>query len=230
MPDGFDLAPLRKSHPKAAELRRLHGNRIVFALERRKWSIHAVRDILTSRGLRFGIMLHPQFPPEVYLEGETHRRVSLSKDHQGPKAVLNALERIAYTYEEREAKAQEEKGLCEDQLRDYTARLGVVFSHEDYFAALTALRDRLKAALSKPQGVEERDAPSAAEIAGEIIALKQSQSEGKPVERMGPGRRSDAAVPITLQLKLRAQAAYDVSSIEAPAVSAVDTPVGGWKR
>ena len=34
VPYGFDLAPLRKPHPKTAELRRLHGNRIVFALGR----------------------------------------------------------------------------------------------------------------------------------------------------------------------------------------------------
>jgi hypothetical protein len=39
-------------------------------------------------GLRFGMVLHPQFPPEVYLEGATTRRDTLSRDHHGPRAVL----------------------------------------------------------------------------------------------------------------------------------------------
>src|SRR6185437_99715 len=47
------------------------------------------------RGLRFGLVLHPQFPPDVYLEGAMTRQSGLSREHQGPRAVLNALERLA---------------------------------------------------------------------------------------------------------------------------------------
>src|SRR5262249_41787194 len=36
------------------------------------------------RGLKFGILLHPQWRPEVYLEGAVTRRDTLSRDHQGP--------------------------------------------------------------------------------------------------------------------------------------------------
>jgi hypothetical protein len=50
------------------------------------------------QGLRFGIIQHTQFPPEVYLEGVTNRRYTLSREHQGPRAVLNALERLASGY------------------------------------------------------------------------------------------------------------------------------------
>ena len=46
------------------------------------------------RGLSFGVVLHPQFPPEVYLEGAVTRQSRLSRDHHGPRAVLNALERL----------------------------------------------------------------------------------------------------------------------------------------
>jgi hypothetical protein len=47
------------------------------------------------RGLRFGLVLHAEFPPEVYLEGAISRQSGLSREHQGPRAVLNALERLA---------------------------------------------------------------------------------------------------------------------------------------
>src|SRR5262249_25140803 len=42
-------------------------------------------------GLEFGVVLHSQFSPEVYLEGKTARRSMLSREHQGPRAVLNAV-------------------------------------------------------------------------------------------------------------------------------------------
>jgi hypothetical protein len=40
-------------------------------------------------------VLHPQFPADAYLEGATTRQTQLSQDHRGPRAVLNALERLA---------------------------------------------------------------------------------------------------------------------------------------
>ena len=36
------------------------------------------------RGLRFGMLLHPQFAPEVYLEGKVTRLDALLRDHHGP--------------------------------------------------------------------------------------------------------------------------------------------------
>ena len=38
----------------------------------------------TYCGLRFGMVLHPQFAPEVYLEGRTTRLETLSREHHGP--------------------------------------------------------------------------------------------------------------------------------------------------
>jgi hypothetical protein len=50
------------------------------------------------RGLKFGLILQPQSTPELYLEGKATRQVTLSKEHRGPRAVLNALERLANGY------------------------------------------------------------------------------------------------------------------------------------
>ena len=100
------------------------------------------------RGLRFGLTLDPQFAPEVYLEGAITRRSPLSREHHGPRAVLNALERLAGGYGSECSRVQEDLGIAESQLRDYQARLGAPFPHDAYLAELTGLRDQLKAGLS----------------------------------------------------------------------------------
>src|SRR5271157_1194648 len=100
------------------------------------------------RGLRFGLVLHPQFAPELYLEGNTTRLATLSRDHHGSRAVLNALERLAGGYGSECDRVQRDLGIAEAQLRDYQARLGKPFVHDAYLSELTALRDQLKAGLS----------------------------------------------------------------------------------
>ncbi len=100
------------------------------------------------RGLRFGMVLHPQFPPDVYLEGAITRQSTLSREHQGPRAVLNALERLANGYGSECDRVRQDLAIAESQLRDYQARLGKPFLHDAYLSELTALRDQLKAGLS----------------------------------------------------------------------------------
>jgi hypothetical protein len=46
------------------------------------------------QGLGFGIVLHSLLAPEVYLEGASTRMVTFSREHHGPRAVLNALEHL----------------------------------------------------------------------------------------------------------------------------------------
>src|SRR5205085_386294 len=53
----------------------------------------------TYRGLQFGIVLNPQSAPDIYLEGTSTRQSMLSREHHGPRAVLNALDRLAGGYE-----------------------------------------------------------------------------------------------------------------------------------
>ena len=144
----------------------------------------------TYRGLTFGLILHPHFPPDVYLEGATTRTYGLSKEHQGPRAVLNALERIANSYGTEITRLRSDNAITEGQLRDYQERLGKPFSHEAYLNELTAQRDTLKARLSSKQvETQDDDSPSTAELASQIKSLKAAntiesgtaRSERKPV-------------------------------------------------
>ncbi len=143
----------------------------------------------TYRGLTFGVILHPHFPPDVYLEGETTRTYGLSKEHRGPRAVLNALERIAGSYGSEIVRLRNDAGIAQGQLRDYQERLGKQFTHEGYLNELTTLRDALKARLSGRDEAPEGEGPGAAELATRIKALKAAntiesgatRSERKPV-------------------------------------------------
>ena len=133
------------------------------------------------RGLGFGLVLHPQFPPSIYLEGAIARQSALSRDHQGPRAVLNALERVAGGYESECVRPRQDLAIAESQLRDYDSRLGKPFVHEGYLSELTGLRDQLKVGLSgatREPGKEE--GPSVSEIAERIKALKAGHSTRSP--------------------------------------------------
>jgi len=156
------------------------------------WQVRDVTrvSIGTYRGLTFGVILHPHFPPDVYLEGATTRAYGLSKEHQGPRAVLNALERIANSYGTEITRLRNDNAITEGQLRDYQQRLGKPFGHEAYLNELTALRDALKARLSSRQGeTQDEDGPSTDKLALQIKALKAAntidtgtpRSERKPV-------------------------------------------------
>ena len=59
--------------------------------------VHETRPVPlgTYRGLRFGLVLYPHGAPDAFLEGATTRRAALSRDAHGPRAVLNALDRLA---------------------------------------------------------------------------------------------------------------------------------------
>src|SRR5581483_9861552 len=131
----------------------------------------------TYRGLRFGLVLHPQFPPDVYLEGAITRQSTLSRDHQGPRAVLNALERLANGYGSEIVRVRQDLGIAESQLRDYQARLGKPFPHDKYLNELTDLRDQLKLKLSaSAHHSDEEHGPAAAELADKIKALKSANT------------------------------------------------------
>ena len=100
------------------------------------------------RGLAFGLILHPGGAAEMFLEGAATRRGLLSRDHRGPRAVLNALDRLAEGYQGECNATRRELAVAQDQLRDHTGRLGRPFPHNAYMAELTDLRDQLKAGLS----------------------------------------------------------------------------------
>ncbi len=77
----------------------------------------------TYRGLRFGLVLRPELPSDVYVEGAITRQSSLSRDHQGPRAVLNTLERLIGGYGPECDRIRQDLTIAESQLRDYQAHL-----------------------------------------------------------------------------------------------------------
>ena len=160
----------------------------------------------TYRGLRFGMVLHPQWTPDVYLEGATTRLDTLSRDHHGPRAVLNALDRLANDYAPEIARVKQDLSIAESQLRDYQARLGTAFSHDAYLSELTALRDQLKVGLAASAHQAENDeGPSTADLAEKIKALKASHTIEATPQRVRQ-KQSTGEEPVTARIRRRHEA------------------------
>jgi len=156
------------------------------------------------KGLRFGIVLHPQFPPDVYLEGTTTRHTILSKEHQGPLAVLNALERLATGYGDDIDRVRQDQSIAEGQLRDYQARLGQPFTHDTYLTELTILRDQLKTGLSSTtHETEEGEGSTASELAERIKTLKAANTVEASPQRDRQKHTTAAEEPITARIRRR---------------------------
>ncbi|MGA2257338.1 MAG: DEAD/DEAH box helicase family protein, partial [Thermoguttaceae bacterium] len=169
------------------------------------------------RALQFGIIQHPSGPSDVYLEGAGIRQTSLARDHQGPRAVLNALDRLAASYAAEGERVGQDLALAQSQLRDYQARIGACFQHETYLAELTELRDELKACLSggrsnrEPQAgdaaaADSQKQPTGLELAERIKRLKAAQTIEAAPQRARQ-KHATAAEPVTAQIRRRAEAA-----------------------
>ncbi len=168
-------------------------------------AVHETRRVALGsyRGLEFGMMLHPLGAPEAFLEGETVRHGSLSRD-PGPRAVLNALDRLADSYEAQAATARQDLAIAEGQLRDYDARLGKPFAHDAYMSELTGLRDQLKAGLSgaTPEPGAQ-PLPPAHETADQIKALKAAHRIEPAPQRHSARSLSTAEEPVTTRIRQR---------------------------
>jgi hypothetical protein len=168
------------------------------------------------RGLRFGVVLHSQFPPDIYIEGAVTRQCGLSREHQGPRAVLNALERVANAYGSECVRVRQDLAIAESQLRDYQARLGKPFLHDPYLAELTSLRDQLKAGLSAtPQVQGDKAAPTASELAERIKSLKADNSIEAAPQRVRQ-KRSSAEEPITARIRRRTETVHAIEPAIQP--------------
>jgi hypothetical protein len=154
------------------------------------------------RGLRFGVVLHPHFAPEVYLEGAALRQSMLSRDHHGPRAVLNALERLADGYGWECDRVRQELAVAENQLRDYRERLGAPFPHDAYLADLTRLRDRLRDGLSGVAQAPGAEPPNVSELAERIKAVRAAHAVEAAPERIA-ARRAAGEEPVTARLRRR---------------------------
>ena len=167
-------------------------------------------------GLRFGIVMHSQFPPEVYLEGATTFQTMLSREHQGPRAVLNGLERLAGEYRSECDRVRQNIVIAEAQLRDYGARLGKPFTLNAYLLELTALRDQLKAGLSGATHEPGKDdGPTIPELADRIKALRAANNIEAAPQRVRQ-KHSSAAEPITARIRRRTEATSASEYAAAP--------------
>ena len=181
----------------------------------------------TYRGLRFGMVLHPQFPPDVYLEGNTSRTAMLSREHQGPRAVLNALDRLAGTFDSDCDRVRQDLAVAEGQLRDYQARLGKPFMHDAYLTELTGLRDSLKAGLSAGgREPDEGKAPNTSDISASIKALKAANTVEATPQRLQQ-KHSTAEEPVTARIRrLQNPDAASEAETETRPVSDDSSPEG----
>jgi N12 class adenine-specific DNA methylase/predicted RNA methylase len=155
------------------------------------------------RGLEFGVVLHPNGAADAFLQGATTRHTMLSRDARGPRAVFNALDRLAGTYDEQRSAATQDLAIAKGQLRDYESRLGAPFPHDTYLEQLTSLRDQLKAGLSA--GAPAGDAaPPVSEIAEQIKSLKNVHTIDTAPVRSGSRTRGMAEQPVTARLRRQA--------------------------
>ncbi len=165
------------------------------------------------RGLSFGMIVHPAMPTDVYLEGATIRCSRLSREHQGPRAILNALQRLAESHGFDLERVEKDLAIAETQLRDYQARLGQAFPHDGYLSELARLRDALKAKLSASTNEQKSDdGPSVESLAADIKTLRAANSVEAIPQRTD--RKTIAAEePVTA--RIRRLAASDALSVDA---------------
>ena len=159
----------------------------------------------TMRGLSFGLIKYRFSAPEVYLEGAGVRQTHLSRDSQGPRAVLNALERLFSGFDSRCQELRRELALSEVKLRDFEARLGASFPHEHYIEELSALRDELRVALSvtEPQAGAEPQTRTTAELSELINGLKERHTvDVVPVKRA----EVSTVEPVTSRIRRKREA------------------------
>ncbi len=168
-------------------------------------------------GLTFGLILHPLNTPELYLEGATTRCASFSSQRPGPRAVLNALDRLGSSYPQEVMRAARDVNVCRAKLRDFELRLGSTFPHEKYYSELAELRDQLKLSLSVQASNESQ---SATEIAEAIKTLRAGQIIDSTPVRSG-SRKLTGEEPITARIrrKLKALVAPEAQQTELASAS-----------
>lgn len=136
-------------------------------------------------------------------KGPLHARRCCRGNTQGPRSVLNAVDRLATSFGTDIERVRQDRTIAEGQLRDYQARLGKPFTHNAYLLELTALRDQLKAGLStSAHQAEEGEGPSASELAEQIKALKAANTIEATSQR-DRHKHSTAEEPITARIRRR---------------------------
>ena len=67
-------------------------------------------DLGMYRGLKFSLDLSPHENPAVCVEGAVTRYEPLSREHRGPRAIMNAVTRLVDGYGDERAQSREGPG------------------------------------------------------------------------------------------------------------------------
>ncbi|MEZ6104461.1 MAG: DEAD/DEAH box helicase family protein [Pirellulaceae bacterium] len=155
------------------------------------------------QGLSFGIALHPYSLPDVFVRGAGVRFAPLSREHQGPRAVLNAVHRLVSSLDQQLESTHLELTLARQQLSDYQHRVGSRFEQDESLTQLSNLRDRLKLALARK--VEDGQDPHCvtSELARDIRTMLDSKVGSDAVMRPNSNATILAEEPVTMQLRRR---------------------------
>ena len=155
------------------------------------------------QGLHFGLVQHPEGTLGVYVEGALKRSTLLARETPGPRAVLNAVDRLLASAAQERDTTRRDLAIAQGQLRDYTARLGAAFAHTAYLEELTALRSQLAQALSS---TAEADAapPTMADLVARITALHAAHTLDTSPAR--PAARATTTVAEAITTRIRQQA------------------------
>jgi hypothetical protein len=148
-------------------------------------------------GLTFSLHLHPHAPPSVCLQGQATRFLELSREHRGPRAVMNAVERLMGGYEAERGRAVRDLRIAQDQWRDYQARNGGRFAHGEYLHELIALRRQLEAVLSEQPspGLPPKEA-----LVQRFKALRQAHTIDAAPQRTSGHRAASLEEAVTTRI------------------------------
>ena len=157
------------------------------------------------RGLAFSLDLHPHYAPAVRVQGEASRFLELSREHRGPRAILNAVDKLIGGYEAERDRTLRDLELAQGQLRDYQARLGGPFAQAEYLEALTVLRRQLEAALSETPAA---GLPPTEALVQRFKALRQAHTVDAAPERTSERQAASLEEAVTTRI-LRGRAGQE---------------------
>jgi hypothetical protein len=172
-------------------------------------------DLGMYRGLKFSLDLSPHENPAVCVEGAVTRYEPLSREHRGPRAIMNAVARLVDSYEGEQARAAKDLEISRGQLRDYQSRIGGAFQHGAYLEELHTLRDQLEQALSDKPGEADQ---------GEIVARIKALREAHTVDA-APERTKRQAASIEEAVTTRIMRGREMEPAKAEEPKQIEIPV-----
>jgi hypothetical protein len=128
----------------------------------------------------------------------------LSNDHQGPRALLDAANRLINSFEDQHQRTTAAIELAKKQHHDCQQRVGISFEFDEYVKELSQLRDGLKLALSdRPSESDTTHLLSVREITAKIKSLRSLYTSYETPKRNAEVQVSIAVEPIVARLKRR---------------------------